>query len=232
VFSKTFIPFSVLLFTLGLSGNAWASSSWSSQPSWAASPPTTDVGARKSGSYNRSVSTSESRYNIAPFSPGSHNVALEIGQVFLMGDLGDNYNDSIGTQLHYTYGVSDMFGFDSSLGYSDHSDGGYSQTTLLAGLRTNLAWYDKVIPYVTFGLGFYKPSYKFPQVGGYSTSASPILFGLHLGPGVDLEITKQFFFGAALTFHNMFGTTKMTTQGERELGGTYTSFNLRAGVTF
>ncbi len=125
-----------------------------------------------------------------------------------------------------------MFGFDSSLGYSDHSDGGYSQTTLLTGLRTNLAWYDKVIPYIGFGLGFYKPSYKYTQADGSSRNESPLLFGLHFGPGVDLEITKQLFFGAALTFHNMFGTTKMTAQGETSLGGSYTSFMLRAGVTF
>jgi hypothetical protein len=59
-----------------------------------------------------------------------------------------------------------------------------------------------------------------------------VLFGVHLGPGVDLELTKQLFFGAALTFHDMFGTTRMTQAGEKEVGGTYTSFFLRAGVTF
>ena len=32
-------------------------------------------------------------------------------------------------------------------------------TTLLTGLRTNLAWYDKVVPYFVFGLGFYSPSF-------------------------------------------------------------------------
>jgi len=148
-----------------------------------------------------------------------------------MGDLSSNYTDSIGTQIHYTYGVSDMFGFDSSLGFSSHSDGQYSQTTLLTGLRTNLAWYDKVVPYITGGLGFYKPSYDL-KTETVNSSVSPILFGLHLGPGVDLEVSRNLFFGTSLTFHDMFGTTKMTKAGLKDVGGTYTTFYLRAGMTF
>lgn len=145
-----------------------------------------------------------------------------------MGDLSTEYADSIGSQLHYTYGVSEMFGFDASIGYSDHSDGAFSMTTLLTGLRTNLAWYDKVIPYAVFGLGFYKPSIRLSA----TQSVSPIVFGVHLGPGVDLELTRQLFFGAALTFHDIFGTTKVTPQGTKEIGGTYTSFFLHAGFSF
>jgi hypothetical protein len=152
-----------------------------------------------------------------------------------MGDLASNYNDNIGAQLHYTYGVSDLFGFDSSLGYSEHSDGKFSMTTLLTGMRTNLAWYDKVVPYVVFGLGFYKPSYSLGAAGPslISESVSPILFGVHLGPGIDLELTKNLFFGAALTFHDIFGSQRFTADGRaQEVGGTYTSFLLHAGITF
>lgn len=145
-----------------------------------------------------------------------------------MGDLGSRYSDSIGSQLHYTYGVSEMFGFDSSFGYSNHSDGKYSLTTLLTGLRTNLSWYDKVVPYVIFGLGFYKPSMTLAD----GTGATATLFGLHLGPGVDLQLTNELFFGAGLTFHDIFGTTKPSTQGPIEIGGTYTSFLLHVGYTF
>jgi hypothetical protein len=157
-----------------------------------------------------------------------------------MGDL-TKYTDSIGTQLHYTYGVSDLFGFDSSLGYSEHSDGRYSMTTLLTGLRMNLSWYDKIVPYAVFGLGFYRPSYKDanPQpasLNGAATSGSSVsavLFGLHLGPGIDLELNKNLFFGAAVTFHNMFGTTKVVANNTPfSIGGTYTSFFLHLGATF
>ena len=159
-----------------------------------------------------------------------------MGQVFLMGDWGNRYSDSIGTQIHYTYGVSDLFGFDSSLGYSDHADGKFSMTTLLTGLRTNLSWYDKVVPYGIFGMGFYKPNYNITPSGGVitgsTTSVSPLLFGVHLGPGVDLALTKQVFFGASLTFNDIFGNTQMVNNQPFNVGGTFTTFLVHAGVTF
>ena len=199
---------------------AGSDSSWSSQPSWASDAPPP---AR------RSVSQPQRPSNLQPFSPGSNNLALDVGQVFLMGDLGNNYEDSLGGQLHYTYGVSDIFGFDSSLGYSNHSDGKFSMTTLLTGLRTNLSWFDRVVPYAVFGLGFYKPSYEISD----TTTLSPVLFGIHMGPGVDLQLTQELFFGAALTFHDMFGETqKLAANSKLDMGGTYTSFLLHAGVTF
>jgi hypothetical protein len=190
----------------------------------------------------RNRESSSAIHDVSPFSPGSNNLALDLGQVFLMGDLGQ-YSDSIGTQLHYTYGVSDLFGFDTSAGYSEHSDGQYSMATLLTGMRLNLSWYDKVVPYAVFGLGFYRPNYRDntassgPTLNGKSSgdpaSVSAVLFGVHLGPGVDLELSKNLFFGAALTFHNMFGTSKTLSNGTPlSVGGTYTSFFLHLGVTF
>jgi hypothetical protein len=170
--------------------------------------------------------------SVSPYSPGSNNLALDVGQVFLMGGMGGNYSDAIGTQLHYTYGVSDLFGFDSSLGYSSHSDGGLSMTTLLTGVRMNLAWYDKIVPYMIGGLGFYRPSYT-QTISGQSESLSPVLFGVHLGIGGDLELTKQLFFGAALTLHEAFGSQQALPDGTPiEAGGMYMSFLLHAGVTF
>lgn len=168
------------------------------------------------------------RSNHAPFTPDSHNVALDVGQVFLMGNLGDRYNDNIGLGVHYTYGVSDLFGFDSSFGYSTHSDGSLSLLSLLLGLRANLSWYDRVIPHAVVGLGFYRPSYQLTA----TESEAPVLFGLHLGPGVDLQISNSVFFGAALTFHDMFGGNRTTTAGVRDLGGTFTTFMLRVGLSF
>src|SRR6185437_7604794 len=107
-----------------------SSSSWSQQPSWANEP---------RSSSHRSVLKAQTQdtTDFAPFAPSSHNIALDLGQVFLMGDLG-KYSDSIGTQVHYTYGVSDLFGFDTSLGYSRHSNNQFSMTTLLTGMRMNL----------------------------------------------------------------------------------------------
>lgn len=202
---------------------ASAASSWSTQPSWKSSPAGEARTSKKASSVERDSAPT------SPFAPGSNNVALDVGQVFLLGDLGSRYTDNIGTQLHYTYGVSDIFGFDSSFGYSSHADGKFSMVSLLTGLRTNLAWYDKVIPYATFGLGFYKPSYQITP----TYSESPLLFGVHLGPGVDLELTKQLYFGASLTFNDVFGGSRVLQNGQvMDMGGTYTTFFLHAGVTF
>jgi hypothetical protein len=226
---KSSFPVVLLLSTL-ISGTAQAAggpSSWNTEPAWAAEPDYAAPPARRS-SGGRTAREIRNANNVSPFSPGSNNIALDIGQVFLMGNMGSRYSDSIGVQLHYTYGVSDLFGFDSSIGYSEHSDGRMSMTTVLTGLRTNLAWYDKVVPYLVFGLGFYKPSH---QVGSLN-SVSPLLFGVHIGPGVNLELTKQFFFGTSLTFHDVFGGTQNIPGGTMDVGGTYTSFLLHAGFTF
>jgi hypothetical protein len=170
---------------------------------------------------------------ISPYSPGSNNLALDIGQVFLMGDLGERYSDSIGGQLHYTYGVSDLFGFDGSVGYSGHSNGKFSMASALFGLRTNLSYYDRLVPYSIFGLGFYKPSYSYLNASNTGEETlSPVLFGIHLGLGMDLIVTNEVFFGAGLTLHDVFGGDRDIPGGKISVGGTYTSFLLHAGYTF
>lgn len=217
---------------------ATGGASWSQSNSWSANEPS---------SSSHKSSRSREAAAASPFAPGSNNLALHIGQVFLFGDLSDKYSNAIGSQLHYTYGISDMFGFDSSLSYSEHTSEGspshFSMTTLLTGLRANLSWYDKVIPYGVFGLGFYKPSYQQLTASmanpgdlvfqnAVPANISAVLFGVHLGAGVDVELTKQMFFGAAITLHNMFGTTKVTSIGPVSIGGTYTSLLAHLGVTF
>lgn len=216
----------VALINLALPYEGVAASSWNgSSPSWASNK-------SRNSSYLNSADTADSS-PVSPFAPGSTNVSLDIGQVFLMGSLTDRFEDNLGGQIHYTYCVSELFGFDSALGYSSHSNGDFSMTTLKIGMRTNLAWYDKIIPYASFGLGFYKPSFRLVEKGQIS-SISPILFGLHLGPGITLEVTDRMFFGTSLTFHDIFGGTKASpvTGKAVEVGGTYTSFLLNAGVTF
>lgn len=236
--SKARVPVEVAaLLLLGMSFESVASTdpSWTRQPAWSDdTPSSSNTSSRKARGPKSSAGA------FSPFSPGSNNLSIDVGQVFLMGDLSTKYDDNIGSQIHYTYGVSDLFGFDASVGYSDHSDGKFSMITALTGLRMNLAWYDKVIPYCVFGLGFYKPSFQLASNTSLVSAAnantggtvSPILFGVHLGPGVDLELTKQLFFGASLTFHDVFGAQKATTAGPLDVGGTFTSFRLRAGVSF
>jgi hypothetical protein len=231
--SKIFLGAFAAACAMSINAESFAAtgSSWAPKDTWTADD--------SSASSQHRRSSRDSSGDVSPFSPGSNNFALDLGQVFLMGDLGQ-YADSIGTQLHYTYGVSDMFGFDSSIGYSEHSDGGFAMTTLLTGMRFNLSWYDKIIPYGVFGLGFYRPSYRDATGSASGTvtgradapNVSAILFGVHLGPGIDLELSKNFFFGASVTFHNMFGTDKKLANGTPlSVGGTYTSFFLHLGFT-
>ncbi len=116
----------------------------------------------------------------------------------------------------------------------------------------NLSWYDKIIPYAVFGLGFYLPSYTdttaaagsgsnpsgpSSTAGGANAASLPsvsaLLFGVHFGPGIDLALSKNVFFGASLVFHEMFGTTQPLSNGSLlSLGGTYTTFYLHVGGTF
>lgn len=199
-------------------------------PSWALPANTSDSDGITS-TKKKNVKQEDSDEN-DPFAPGTNNLSLEMGQVFLMGNLGDKYSDAIGTQVHYTYGVSDLFAFDSSLGYSSHSDGQFAMATALMGVRTNLSYYDKVIPYTIFGLGFYKPSYVYETSAGQGT-LSPLLFGVHLGVGVDLEISHRVFFGASLTLHDIFGgDDQQTPAGPMAVGGTFATFLLHVGCTF
>lgn len=226
-FPKKIILFGLAVTLLPEAAKCRTSSDWQQQPSWAADS--------ASSAPSRRSAASRDLAPVSPFSPGSNNLGIDVGQVFLMGDLGANYSDSIGTQIHYTYGVSEIFSFDASLGYSDHADGKFSMTTAVTGLRTNLAWYDKVVPYAVLGLGFYRPSYQVTSTIGDNpviSSVAPVLFGVHFGPGVDLELTRRLFFGAALTFHDVFSSSRQVNNSLMSVGGTYTSFLLRAGVTF
>jgi len=228
IFSK--LNLSLMLIALGNAHLAEGASSWSGQPDWAKRRPHAGRAIQRADRQQ----VLQSSNNPTPFAPESRNLSIHVGQMYLMGDLSNNYSDNLGGQVQFTYGVSDIFGFDTSLGFSSHTasaqnDGSYSMMTLLTGLRTNLAWYDKVVPYVNLGLGFYRPSHEYPD----GTSLAPVLFGLHAGPGVDLQLTDRLFFGVGLTFHNVFGTTREDKNGTlREVGGTFTSFLLHTGMSF
>lgn len=218
--SVAVIFLSVVFFATALQGNAATGSSWSRD--------TYEEPAHRSSTRARDVVSSG---EISPFSPGSNNIAIDVGQVFLTGDL-TKFSDSLGTQLHYTYGVSDLFGFDTSFGYSEHSDARYSLIHLLTGLRINLSWFDKVVPFGVFGLGFYRPNYK-DNTAPNAQSINAVLFGVHLGLGVDLALSKNVFFGAGLTFHNMFGVSKTWANGTPlNIGGNFLSFLLHIGASF
>ena len=190
---------------------------------------------RSSRDNNRNEASPQSKkYNqdLSPLAPGTHNLSIGVGQVFLMGNLSNSFDNSLGTQIHYTYGVSDMFSFESDFGYSSHSNsanGNFSLVNLDASLRTNLVYFDQLVPFAAVGFGFYHPS----EVLTNNATLSALLFGLELSGGVDLLLSKKIFFGTRMSYHNMFDTTKIASNGTPlTVGGSFLSFMIHAGVTF
>jgi hypothetical protein len=169
------------------------------------------------------TSTELSSGAIEAFSPGSNNLAFEMGP----------FTNSSGGQLHYTYGISDIFGFDASAGYSSNSDNQFSMGTLLAGLRTNLAYYGHLIPYALCGAGLYKPSYSFENaLNTGQDTISPVLLGIYVGLGTDFQLTHDIYFGGSITVHEIFGGDEQIPGGAISTGGTVAAFLLHAGYSF
>jgi hypothetical protein len=209
------IPFAVLIHFLSHSASAATE---------ATSEKETDTIKSSAAAYD------ESRYT--PFASGSHNWAIDVGQVFLLGGLSE-FSNSFGTRLHYTYGSSNTFGFDTSLGFSQHSDGDYTNTSLLTGIRYNLSWYDKIIPYVVLGVGFYRPVYRDYTNTETLEFVTDNLFGAHASFGADLQVSSSFFFGAYLDLNYMFPNIKTWSDGNTlTTGGNFLSFSVHSGFTF
>lgn len=228
------VSVSVLAVVFSFNGFAATGPSWVQDQTYSQASPTDSRGSGESGRRSTYRGNRGGR-DVAPFTPGSHNIAVDMGQIFLMGDLNAKYQDNLGWRLHYTYGVSDIFGFDASVGYSEHSNSKFGLAVGNLGVRTNLTWFDKVIPYMVFGLGFYRAAYDTAATGPNGQgiqSVAPFLFGIHVGPGVTLQLSKLFFIGMSVNFHNMFGTQRGTTDtGPANVGGAFTSFFLNAGFT-
>lgn len=228
--SKKIFLLALVLLSSFLNGAAFAES-WTENDSWKSSSPyyygdnTPVVG----DSYRKATSERhikrKKRRDLTPFTPDSNNISLDIGQNFLVGS---DYQDSIGLQGSYTYGVSELFAFTSSLGYSNHSEGKYSKLHLLVGPRLNLARYDRIIPYVNGGLGFFRASRSINQ----TNSIDGTMFGIHMGGGADLQLTQETYFGAALTYHQLFGKNKDTSIGPIDLASNYFTFMAHVGYTF
>lgn len=210
-------------FTLAVLCSLNASGSWVEDSEYQTNLETSD---RYQSIQKRNLNR-DRRKDFTPFSPASNNLSLDIGQIFLMGDL-SSLDDALGIQGTYTYGVSRIFAFESSLGYSNHSSGKYSMINLLSGMRLNLSNYDKVIPYINGGLGFYHPSRQVNNLG----SNSATLFGVHAGGGADLILSPEMYFGASLNYHNLFSGTQNTPAGPVNLGGSYVNFMARVGYSF
>lgn len=228
-FTLPLFLFGVLIITPAL---AHATGSWKSDPDWAREDrERIRRDANEEVGLSKKAFSRERRREVSPFAPDTHNIAVDVGQVFLMGDMAANYSNAIGARLHYTYGVSEMFGFDGSVGFSNHSGGKFNMLSAQTGLRVNLSFFDKIVPFAVAGMGFYRPSFDIPMETGVETVA-PIAFGLHIGPGVHLEVTNRLFFGVSLQFQTLFNSRQLLSNNRAvDVGGSFTSFFLHAGFT-
>lgn len=226
--------FALLILTATNSSNAYPTSKVSSFSSTGTStyydaiekPNLEQKQSVKMSRSSREISTSRASI---PLSPGSHNLSIGVGQIFLTGDLSDNAENAIGTQVQYTYGVSDLFSFESNFGYSSHSAGNVTLVHLISSLRTNLVYFDQLVPFLSAGLGFYNPSVKLSP----TNEVSALLFGLNLGAGAELLLSDRVFFGTRLTYHNMFDSSKRSSEGALvNVGGAFLSFMVQAGLSF
>jgi opacity protein-like surface antigen len=159
-----------------------------------------------------------------------HSVGFLIGEAWPSGQIGGNIDGAVAPGLFYEYAASDVFSLYASGMKSNHDDGQLKLLSTDLGFRANLVYYDKLTPFVDFGMGLY---FVNKIVGVANETASKTLFGMNLGLGADLDLSNRFFVGMMLSIHQMFsGATTLPVNGRTELSGRYAGFFLRGGVRF
>lgn len=172
--------------------------------------------------------------NVSVASPGNmpmmHSAGLQFGQVWAAGNIGEGISSTTAPGLFYEYRASDIFALKVDLKRSSHDDQ-LSIFSSTAGIRANLVYYDKLVPYAAFGVGLYFVNQKFSPISEEELSTTH--FGVNLTLGSDLDLNDKVFVGLALTLHQLFGdTATLPNDTEAEVSGRWSSFLLRAGMRF
>jgi len=133
---------------------------------------------------------------------GDFSFGLDAGQVGLTGAGTSSYgSNGFGFGGYLTYAASDLFDLDMNMIYSPHSNAGNSSNATYGtlGLKFGMS-FDKILPYLTGGIGFYHNSVDFV---GVSDSASA--FGFNIGGGLDVELGSRVRIGLLVRYHPIFG---------------------------
>src|SRR3989338_46314 len=85
---------------------------------------------------------------------GSHAAGLQFGQVWPAGKIGEGVDGSIAPGLFYEFSASQIFALQVNLTRSSHNDR-LSVFTTAAGIRANLTFFDRLVPYAAGGVGLY-----------------------------------------------------------------------------
>ena len=162
-------------------------------------------------------------------SAGGHSAGLQFGQVWPAGVIGQGVDGSIAPGVFYEFAASQIFAMQVNLLRSSHNDK-LSIFSGTAGIRANLTFFDRLVPYAAAGVGLYFVDRKMdPPIRNVKTTN----FGLNLGLGADLDLSDQFFMGLWLGLHNLFAAKTMTPAGiEQENSGRWSALFIRAGMRF
>lgn len=155
---------------------------------------------------------------------GEHALGVGFGEVILAGGLEKNHSDSLGLSILYDYRASELFGLMVDLSYSKHTDDTGRNTLKILGaspsLRANLAYFDKLMAYMTVGFGVFQVSETLGLASGSVTT-----FGFTAGPGIELRLNTHLKFGILTTFHHLFTRSDPQAQNPAgkglSIGGTY-----------
>jgi opacity protein-like surface antigen len=135
-----------------------------------------------------------------------HSIGIGLGQAFLLGDFGDNGEDKIAADLLYAYKASHSFDFYANFHTSSHKlrETKSTITGLALGIRGRAYQFDAFAPFIVAGLGFYQPQVKRYVDQTLLESEEKITFGVHVGGGADLQLSRRVSVGVMGHYHNPF----------------------------
>jgi hypothetical protein len=161
----------------------------------------------------------------------NHYVGVGVGQTFLKGDMRPNGSDQLGLDLFYTYTASLSFDFVANFHTSSHkrNDNKVKNTGLALGIKGRFYQYDNFAPFVLGGFGFYQPKLKRTFGDQVISSESKIVFGNHLGLGVELKLNRKVTIGALAHLHNPFDVQQ---DNQPDVEGSYYKLMMTALYSF
>lgn len=163
-------------------------------------------------------------------SGGSHAAGLQFGQVWPAGDIGNGADGSIAPGLFYEYSASQLFALQVNLVRSSHNDR-LTIFSTTAGIRANLTFFDRLVPYASAGVGMYFVDRMIGTTPAEELSTTN--FGLNVHLGADLDLNPSFFMGLWLGLHNLFSASGTTQTGTAmENSGRWSALFIRAGMRF
>ena len=106
----------------------------------------------------------------------------------------------------YAYKASHSFDFYANFHTSSHKlrETKSTITGLALGIRGRAYQFDAFAPFIVAGLGFYHPKVKRYLEQSLLESEQKITFGVHLGGGADLQLSRRVSVGVMVHYHNPF----------------------------